>query len=405
MAMGPSRHVLVVPSEAYLPDQGSLQGIFQHHQAHALSEHGFVVGIVSPILNSVRNPGRNWFRLGTEHSDEGRVRVIRSFGWHPPCVGERRASLHWVNCGLRLYKEYSDSYGVPAVVHAHNCLPAGILAMTIHERFGIPFVVTEHSSVFMRRRLSKSDIRTVDRIVRSSAAVLTVSPALGGAMVSALPDTRIVWESVPNVLPPLFEAAELAERRTTDGGSFLFFHAASLDQNKDQENLLRAFRLLSDHNLDVRLRIAGDGPLRSVLQSLARDLQIDDRVAFLGRIDHQDMLCEMSNCDAFVLCSRVETFGVVLIEALSRGKPVVATACGGAESIVSPGDGYIVPAQNPLFLSRAMARLLDDYHSFDPLDLRNRCLDRFGSHRLAETLANVYSSALEGNPSHGIEDS
>ncbi|PQP32811.1 glycosyltransferase family 4 protein, partial [Desulfobacteraceae bacterium SEEP-SAG10] len=101
------------------------------------------------------------------------------------------------------------------------------------------------------------------------------------------------------------------------------------------------------------------------LQKLAQDLGIGDCVTFLGKLDRTQVLKEMNQCQAFVLSSEFETFGVVVIEALSQGKPVIATRCGGPEEILHAGNGILVQKNDKKSLADAMVCLRNDYLNYD----------------------------------------
>ena len=101
-------------------------------------------------------------------------------------------------------------------------------------------------------------------------------------------------------------------------------------EKKGQADLLRAFAERFAGDPSVRLGIGGDGPERGRLHELAGSLAIAEQVDWLGALDRDGVRQAMCEADAFVLPSRLETFGVVVIEALACGLPVVATRSGGA---------------------------------------------------------------------------
>lgn len=108
---------------------------------------------------------------------------------------------------------------------------------------------------------------------------------------------------------------------------------------------------------DVGLVIIGDGPERSRLQSLARVLEIGDRVYFSGQLPPQEMLALMAACDLFVLNSTYEGLPHVILEAMSLGLPVVATAVGGTPELVRDGENGRLITDDTL-LSEVFSQLL-----------------------------------------------
>jgi len=119
--------------------------------------------------------------------------------------------------------------------------------------------------------------------------------------------------------------------------------------------LLRAFALIHDEEPSLKLVLAGDGPLHRQLKELASDLKIADKVAFLGLQGRSQVANLFLGCELFVLPSRSEPFGIVLLEAMACKKPVVATTAGGIPEIVENGrDGILVPPDNDRALADAL---------------------------------------------------
>ena len=102
----------------------------------------------------------------------------------------------------------------------------------------------------------------------------------------------------------------------------------------------------------------------------------------------------MRHSNAFVLASRTETFGVVYIEALAQGLPVIATRCGGPESIVTSDNGLLVPIENIPELTKALLTLYENHAQYDPVRLRQDCLQQFGSRAIAQHLIDTFQKVL-----------
>lgn len=129
-----------------------------------------------------------------------------------------------------------------------------------------------------------------------------------------------------------------------------------LDTQKDYPNLLNAVHTLSKNRQDFKLIIVGDGPLKEDLKQLAKKLKIDDVVEFLGI--RRDVHSLMSASDIFVLSSAWEGFGLVVAEAMSCERVVVATDCGGVAEVI--GDaGIIVQPKNSKQLANELNKALD----------------------------------------------
>ena len=393
-------HILIIPSERYLPQDNHLHGIFQQHQAQALIRAGHQVGVISPFLyslRSLRQGGRQVWAKGIQTESMEGVSIIRYFTWQIPRL--RRLMLwQWIRVGRALFQEYVKRNGQPDIVHAHNALNAGILAADIKRKWGIPYLLTEHSSTYARGLVQQMQLESAARAFEQADKRLVVSPGLGYDLERVVGGIVKPWQYVPNILPAQFEK-DFDEARVTQcsGVSFRFLNVGSLDENKNQIDLLRAFADRFKDKDYIQLRIAGDGPLRSALERLAFEFGIDRQVTFLGRIDHEQVFAEIRTCDVFALSSHYETFGVVLIEALACGKPVIATRCGGPEGIVHEKNGILVPVKSVDALGQAMFDIQSGACQFDYRQIRQDCIAKFGEQAVIKQLTNLYNDVLRVN--------
>jgi len=388
-------HILIIPSEQYVPPEAPLLGIFQQDQAKALARNFHKIGIVAPSPRSLRLFGKRLFgwKYGIEsYEDEG----IRVFSHHSWCWLPRttHACRQFINNGLDLFELYAKEQGLPDVIHAHNVLFAGLLAQKISQQHGIPYLITEHSSAFARNLAPRWAYNQIRQAYSQARQLVAVSPCLSKllAHMYSLPLERFTW--VPNVLDRQFASPELLVQQIPQK-PFVFLNVASLDENKGHRYLLKAFQASFRGNDQVVLRIAGDGALRQSLEKLCVDLDIDSQVTFLGRIPRNDILKEMTACHAFVLSSLYETFGVVLLEALACGKPLVATACGGPECIVNNNNGLLVPPGDAIALSEGMKKLVEKYTLFDSVTIRKECLDNFGEDAFVKAILPILQQTLQ----------
>ena len=148
------------------------------------------------------------------------------------------------------------------------------------------------------------------------------------------------------------------EQRPSRGPAQLLF-VGPLVRRKGLHSLLEALRLVMEEGLSFRLSIAGDGPERSSLQREAARTGIGERVTFEGRVSDQRLIQLYESADVFVFPSRQEGFGLVLVEAMSFGLPIVACAVPPIPEVV--GDAAIlVGADNPRALADGLIKVLGD---------------------------------------------
>lgn len=172
----------------------------------------------------------------------------------------------------------------------------------------------------------------------------------------------------------------------------VFVTAGRLVEMKDHRTLLRAFALHVRRN-PSRLLVLGTGPMLTELQELAQSLNITEHVGFEGFV--RNPLPYMRAADAFVLSSRSEGFGNVLVEALGCGTPVIATDCPhGPSDILAHGRyGILVPPRQPAALATALGRILDERQTWRHRGLRERAQD-FSYELCAEGYASLFRSLV-----------
>lgn len=385
-------HVLVIPSW-YPQHSGDIGGSFFREQALALNKHGCKVGVIYPQLRSLRN-WKSVFTVkrGISVEDDSGVMTYRSHGmnWFPRLVNPafKLFLLH----GRRLYEKYVFENGVPDVVHAHSLLNAGLLAYNINKKHGVPYVVTEHSSGFASKIYSRQQLRVAGEASISAKRRFAVSSEFASLLNQIIGAGAARWEALPNIVSESFINYRLPIN--ADENKFKFINVALMDKNKAQQNIIYAFEKLKKTQDNIFLTLVGDGPEKKKLEKLTVDLDVHDSVKFAGLLSRDEVLKAMAESDAFVLSSRYETFGVVIIEALALGKPVIATRCGGPESIVRDKDGILVPVDDVDALSRAMSELISRRNSYDHSEIRQACIDRYSEASIARKLIGIYSELM-----------
>lgn len=390
-------HILIIPAQRYATADSPLGGIFQSHQAHALHRAGLQVGVIAPAPLSLRfvfkHSEKSVGGLNNTRGDKFPIYRYHGLNW-PTGKIDWLYQAYWNWIGLRLFAAYTAECGRPDIVHAHNSIQSGLFATRFLAPKGIPVVITEHSSLYARYRLSAWHTNNARSAYQNASARLLVSKRVGADLEALFGSAVTPWEVVPNILDTTFEQAPLrVDAKASD--RFVFLNVAMMDEVKNQAGLLRAFASALGGRPNVYLRIAGDGPLRAGLESLATSLGIADQVRFLGRLERAEVLSEMQACNAFVLPSFYETFGVVLAEAAACGKPLVSTSGSGPDTIVNDTNGILVPPKDDEALAAALESMFSLAHTYDPQAIREDCFAQFGETAVVSRLRQVYTRVLD----------
>lgn len=381
-------HVLFLPSW-YPTNSNDIRGSFFREQALAIANTVCKVGVIAPELRSLRRPiAALKSSHGIHRENDGSIVTLRAFS---PNLTPRLLSLNtWRIRHLtrHLYDAYTAQEGRPDLIHVHSALPAGVGALDIKRRLGVPFVLSEHSSAYARQLVGREGRALSRNIALEASERYAVSTQFAGLLDEALKMPTQSFSIMPNMVDGAFLKHAITPRTL---GHFNFLHISTLDKNKNVPALLQAFAKKYHGRADVSLTIAGDGPARAALEQLAKKLGIFNEVSFLGRLSRSGVITALSTCDAFVLPSRYETFGVVLVEALAMGVPVIATRCGGPEDIVTDANGLLVPVDDVDSLAMAMKRLHDSRTHYDPALIRENCRARFGPEAVSKKWHDIYT--------------
>jgi colanic acid/amylovoran biosynthesis glycosyltransferase len=242
----------------------------------------------------------------------------------------------------------------PDVVHAHWIVPGGLIARVVLAFTRVPYVVTAHGADAYMLRAGPA-LRAKRAILRRAAATVPVSAAIG----TELAKLGTVSPAVPMGVDIARIAGEVGPRKP-ERGRVLF--VGRLVEKKGVDVLLRAAARVPA----ATVVIVGDGPCRRSLETLAADLEITDRVEFLGARPRQGVMDEMARAALVAVPSQVGAGGdqdgvpVVLGEAMAAGVPVIASDLGGVGEYVSDGDnGRVVASGSVDELAEAISDLVE----------------------------------------------
>ena len=285
--------------------------------------------------------------------------------------------------------------GRPELAFINSSLFAGAaMAKYFHEQ-SIPYMVSEHLKEFIiADRWTAFQKVCINNSYNYASRIIATSAALKNNIQSEfnISDEKIV------LIPNPADVQSFSLRTENIEGPFTFIAIALLRHEKRLDILIKAFAKLIEKMPDVVLTIVGDGPEKDNLKLLSQKLNINKRVNFTG-YQRKPAVAEMlRHHHVLVLSSEVETFGVALVEAMTAGLPVIATRCGGPESIVYPETGILVKRNDSFKLAKAMQQMIDRYSTYDPNKIRQIALEQYGDKayvaRITETISSIVQAKL-----------
>ena len=296
------------------------------------------------------------------------------------------------------------------IFHSHSPPPlAAYYTCKVAAEKRTPFVLTYHCdieipSVFglvveelYRRSLGTRTMRRANRIIATTETYAATS--------------RAVWKYSPVVIPnpvdyhffrPDIGGKEVRSRLGLGDDEHLVLWVGRVVPHKGIEYLVEASRFLKDS----KILIGGEGPHLPTIKRLAKSLAVEDRVIFSGRVARSDLPAYYAACDVFALpsVSRLEAFGIVALEAMSSGKPVVVTDMPGVRDVVRNGiEGLLCEPLNAEDLASKIKKLLDDPKGRSEMGQagRKKVVQTFSIETVVNRLEQVYREVMSAWSSPG----
>jgi glycosyltransferase involved in cell wall biosynthesis len=245
------------------------------------------------------------------------------------------------------------------MIHSHFTDPSGIVGFKIKKETSVPMILTIHeNSGWFDREISSGDQRFqevwkgVDLVLRAKKDDIEKLRGFNDNVHSV----PIGFNS--STLNPI-PKKKARENLGVHHDRLILFSLGNLIKRKGYDHLIRAVKILVDGGLAADCYIAGGGEELEALKKLSNELGLADRVRFLGRISNESKRQWLSAADLFVLSSLSESFGLVQLEAMACGAPVVATRNGGSEWVMSDIAGLLCEPGDPEDLARKIGEALE----------------------------------------------
>jgi len=356
---------VLVLSHLYPSTFNPVHGVFVAEQVAALRNRGLELKVVSPVPWSpfpINHLTSRWQAYSDIPTHESRSGVSVSYPRYLTLPG----SFLFASSGWRMY------YGIRKLVariydefpfdliQAHVALPDGFAAAELRQEYQVPLVVTIHGQdlqVTLNR--SAACAKALASVFRQADRVNVVSTKL-----QKIAQSRIGFHNKIVVIGNGVTIAKLKPEANRSNPALhrdvSILSVSNLIRSKGIDLNLKAIAALADKHPRLRYTVIGDGPEMSLLVKLACDLNIQNRVAFLGRLSHEQVMDYMAATDVFCLPSWCEGFGVVYIEAMAHKKPVIACKGEGIEDAIIDGEtGFLVEPKSVQKLVNVLEYVLD----------------------------------------------
>ncbi|MEL4504206.1 glycosyltransferase [Luteococcus sp. H138] len=355
-----------------------LWGIFELDQARALRAAGHRVAIAALDVRSLRR----WRRFGLRHE------VVAGIDVHTMSLPVGRVPSSVDQAVLdrafdMVFTQIVAAHGTPDVVHAHFTKYA-LAAARSDRRRQFKLVVTEHNSKFNPTSIPFDLRLRATEAYRRADAVIAVSQALADVITDN-------FDLPVRVVPNIVDVVTFARLPRKPHQGIRLVTAGNLLPRKRMVLLVDGFARAFADRPEVSLTIIGEGPDREVIEAHAQQAGLAERVTLLGQRTRAQIATEFADADGFVLLSEWETFGVVYIEAMAAGLPVLASRCGGPEGFLHEGVGMFADTDSVEALAESLATFVGHFRDWDADEIRADVVANFAPDRIAQQLGEVYA--------------
>ena len=387
-------NILIIPSW-YDNPRDPLKGSIFKEQAFAIYDYfmknkiASTVTILSLQQYSIRERKyyKNIKRIAI-HEEEG-VKIFQSFFLSIPKFEKinflRGAYL------LKKYILYAQKYLKLKfdIVHIHSVFFAGFWYSLCG--LNIPYIITEHSTFFSRRLITKIQNKYLFKVFNNAANIIAVGIGLKKD-ISFYTNNNI--KIIYNIVYDKFCFSNNTIN-TKDKNDFIFFSLGVQAQKKGFDILLLAFKQYIESGNKGRLIIAGiNESEKKWLLSFELSSEVSKNIELLGKISREKVFEYMNACDCFSLVSRHETFGIVYAEAMYCGKPVIASMTGGPDSFINSDNGILVPIEDIERTAEAMVFIKNNYLKYNSERIKQFAKEKFSADSICKEIIDVYNSTV-----------
>ena len=290
------------------------------------------------------------------------------------------------------------------VIHVHHPMMMGEAARYLSKRYEVPLVFTYHTRY--EQYLHYVGLSGLSRLMPSYLRhctapcdlVIAPTPLMKEYLeeISVKPPVSVLPTGLPmdSFLPDEEKAAQI-RRMYLRGRKHLFVSVSRLAKEKNVEFLIRSVKLIKERRgSDFKLLLVGDGPEIKHLQRLAEELGVQEEIVFVGAVPNEEIRNYCHAADLFLFASRSETQGIVLIESMAAGTPVLAVRATGTEDVVICGENGYMTNVSEIEFSEKLMDILEKKELQILTEGAKKTADNYRSDLIAAKAEKIYMEAI-----------
>ncbi len=292
---------------------------------------------------------------------------------------------------LKIFRSLSlkfiEKEGRPVLVHVHVTMWAGLVALMLKRKCGLPFMITEHWTGYDKNALANFYNRgwifkELTRVIlRSADLVLPVSVQLG-TLINNIAAVKLI------VVPNVVDTRYFTISKSAVAGC-RFIHVSSMNRQKNVEAILNTFSKLARRSNNWRLIMIG--PAGAGLIKFARKLGIENYLEWQGTLSYPAVAQALRQATAMVMFSRSENQPCVILEALCCGLPVISSKVGGIAEVITSKNGILLNSEDEPALLQALTEMMDNHSSYNREEISRTAVATYSYNTISKLFADLYS--------------
>ena len=394
--------VLVI-SHMYPSTFNEIGGIFVHEQVKVLVSKGIKVQVVSPVprtpfpINYLSSKWKKYSTVPEKTVYEG-INI-----WYPRYLTFPRAWF-FASSGQRMYLGIKDVVAKIYkefqfdLIHAHVALPDGYAGMKVAQKYKKPLIVNIHGQDFQQTIFKNNKCKkNIEKIINFSEKTIVVSKKLNKIGENNLQISSNKIKVVSNGINRNDIYIKINKNFKEYKDKKIILSVSTLKRTKGIDLNIKAIEQLTKEYSNLIYLIIGHGAERVNLKKLIDELKIQNIVKFIGKVSHRKVMEYLDFCDVFSLPSWNEGFGIVYLEAMAQGKPVIGCQGEGIEDFVENGKtGLLVKPKDVDSLAKALGFLLSNIDEAKIIGERAQkvVLENYTWEKNAEKTIEIYREVL-----------
>ena len=389
----------------HLPLVGSGSGVYTSNIAKKLIEMGHSVCVIIPE-NETKNVESEEFKNIKIHpvyfKNEEEINGQLNFNF--PCfTSHPRSSFNFFDMTEEQYKMYCDAFDKaikeeievfkPDIIHSGHIW----IITSIACKYNIPVIVTSHGTDIIGLQKGDRYKEDAEKVIKKAKRIIAVSKDNGELIKTFFPGTKPIvinagYDTKVFNIKDYNKKEILQKYKIEYNNQKIVLYAGRLSYLKGVDVLLKAAKIYEKDENIITI-IAGNGALRKELKQLAKNLELKN-VYFIGHRSQRSLKKLYNIADVFAMPSRQEAFGLVAIEALACGLPVVCSDTGGMKEFITKRQGKIVQVENEKELEKALLYVLKNEDKFNRQELSDYVKNNFAQEKTIDKLITIYKEVI-----------